>query len=52
MRASYGDRWLGFSRESLTSFLEKAGFAVKSASRTPVEKGLYIHLILAVPAAA
>lgn len=52
MRVSYGDRWLGFSRESLESFLQKAGFVIKSATRTPVEQGLFIHLILAAPAAA
>lgn len=52
MRVSYGDRWLGFSREHLESFLQKSGFMVRSATRTPVEQGLFIHLILAVPAAA
>ena len=45
MRVSYGDRWLGFTGDMLAAGLERAGFAVSSASRFPVEKGLVIHLI-------
>lgn len=51
MRVTYGDRWLGFTREELCAALRKAGFAPVAASATPVEKGLCIHLIQAAPAA-
>ncbi len=52
MRVSYGDRWLGFTTEALTSALAGAGFTVLSVDRTPVEQGLFIHLIVAeLPAA-
>ena len=52
MRVTYGDRWLGFTEEALCAALEKAGFAPVSTTRTPVEKGLFIHLIQADLAAA
>lgn len=45
MRSSYGDRWLGFSAETLRQSLENAGFSLFSIDRTPVEKGLFIHII-------
>lgn len=51
MRVSHGDRWLGFTREALCSALQKAGFIVVSVGRTPVEKGLFIHLVQAELAA-
>ena len=47
MRVAYGDRWLGFTAEALTSALTKAGFTVLSVDRMPVEQGLFIHLIVA-----
>jgi ArsR family transcriptional regulator len=47
MRVTYGDRWLGFSKEALCAALKRAGFALVSASNMPVEKGLSIHLIQA-----
>lgn len=52
MRVTYGDRWLGFTKEGLFTALQKAGFAPVSATRTPVEKGLFIHLIEAELTAA
>jgi hypothetical protein len=52
MRVSYGDRWLGFSIEALSSALSRAGFTSVSTCRFPVEKGLFIHLILATPTVA
>ncbi len=47
MRVAYGDRWLGFTTEVLTSALAKSGFTVCSVEKTPVEQGLFIHLIVA-----
>ncbi len=52
MRLTYGDRWLGFTQEALCSALERAGFALLTVTRLPVEKGLSIHFIQAAPAAA
>ena len=52
MRVSYGDRWLGFGFDALSSALSRAGFIPVSTQRFPVEKGLFIHLILAESAAA
>ncbi len=51
MRASYGDRWLGFTMEALTAALARAGFAPRTAERIAVEQGLFIHLIVAEPSA-
>lgn len=52
MRVTYGDRWLGFTLETVKTFLENAGFSLVSATKTPVEKGLFIHLIQAELTAA
>lgn len=52
MRITYGDRWLGFPGETLVDFLENAGFSLISATKTPVEKGLSIHLVQAELTAA
>ena len=52
MRLTYGDRWLGFTKETLYSALETAGFVPLSVARVPVEKGLFVHFIQAAPAAA
>lgn len=51
MRVSHGDRWLGFTEEALRAALLKAGFTPISTARTPVELGLFIHLIQAELAA-
>ena len=47
MRTLYGDRWLGFSQDDLTAFLDKAGLTVAKYRRQDVKKGLALHLILA-----
>ncbi|CAK7073567.1 MAG: 2-methoxy-6-polyprenyl-1,4-benzoquinol methylase, mitochondrial [Desulfovibrio sp.] len=52
MRVTYGDRWLGFPLETMRDALEKTGFSLVSATKTPVEKGLFIHLIQAELSAA
>lgn len=52
MRVTYGDRWLGFSEETLCAALQKAGFSLVATERVPVEKGLFIHFIQAEFAAA
>ena len=51
MRVTYGDRWLGFTYESLCSALEKSGFNLVAATKISVEKGLFIHVIQAEPSA-
>lgn len=43
LRTDYGDRWLGFEPETMTSFLEEAGFGLERSFARPVEKGLSIH---------
>jgi len=40
MRRRFGDRWLGFSREQLTVWFERSGFALTGWSAYPVNKGL------------
>lgn len=52
MRVTYGDRWLGFSEDALAAALQKAGFSLVESTRTPVEKGLFIHLMQAERPAA
>lgn len=47
MRAKYGDRWLGFSLEELSSALMKTGLTIADYRRQTVKKGLALHLILA-----
>ena len=47
MRTDYGDRWLGFSKEDLHSFLQRAGFAVENHSMVPIEQGLQLHIVKA-----
>ncbi len=47
MRLEYGDRWLGFDRETLHGHLARAGFTVESSALAPVERGLSLHVILA-----
>ncbi|MDR0339807.1 MAG: metalloregulator ArsR/SmtB family transcription factor [Desulfovibrio sp.] len=47
MRHEYGDHWLGFDRESLHGFLERAGFRVQESRVAPVERGLSLHIIVA-----
>lgn len=47
MRNRYGDRWLGFAEDALATVLQKAGFAVHSAVRKPVGRGLTLLLLQA-----
>ncbi len=49
MRRRFGDRWLGFSREKLTDWLDRAGFALETWSEHPVNKGLVAARAVARP---
>jgi ArsR family transcriptional regulator len=43
LRTDYGDRWLGFTVETIDGFLKEAGFALRYSAAKPVEKNLAIH---------
>ena len=45
MRATYGDRWLGFPRENLVGMLEFAGLRVVDYQSCEVKMGLSLHLV-------
>lgn len=47
MRSEYGDRWLGFDADALSTLLEDSHFRVCHIQRHPVEKGLTLLLVLA-----
>lgn len=47
MRDEYGDRWLGFSQESLEAMIGEAGLRVRELQRHPVEKSLGLLVALA-----
>jgi len=47
LRNEYGDRWLGFDRDTLYSHLSRAGFDVVSGELAPVERGLALHIVVA-----
>lgn len=47
MRQTYGDRWLGFSTETLEKYLKNAGFFPIKHTKQDVRMGLEIHLLLA-----
>lgn len=47
MRNTYGDRWLGFTREELMSALTAAGLIPVDCRRHEVKMGLALHLMLA-----
>ncbi len=47
MRTKYGDRWLGFTPEMLTSLVRDAGFNLVSIERKNIEKELGLLLVLA-----
>ena len=49
MRRRFGDRWLGFSREKLSEWLERAGFVLEAWSEHPVNKGLVAARVVARP---
>ena len=46
MRAVYGDRWLGFTREDMDAMLRGAGFETVEYRREEVKLGLALHLVL------
>ncbi|MDR1945725.1 MAG: metalloregulator ArsR/SmtB family transcription factor [Desulfovibrio sp.] len=53
MRSEYGDHWLGFERDTLCSFLTRAGFSVRETRLAALECGLALHIIISEnPAAA
>jgi ArsR family transcriptional regulator len=47
MRRRFGDRWLGFSREQLGEWLDRAGFVPETWSEHPVNKGLVAARLVA-----
>lgn len=47
MRSRFGDRWLGFEPEEIQSWLEQAGFQVRSMEQYTVKLGLSLVLYLA-----
>jgi len=49
MRRRFGDRWLGFSREKLSKWLDRAGFLLEDWSEYPVNKGLVTARAVARP---
>jgi len=49
MRGRFGDRWLGFSREQLSAWLDRAGFGLAEWSEHPVNKGLVVACAVAKP---
>ena len=49
MRRRCGDRWLGFSREKIAAWCERAGFVLERASEHPVNKGLAVGRYIARP---
>lgn len=49
MRRRFGDRWLGFSREKLSEWLDRAGFELADWSEHPVNRGLVAARAVARP---
>lgn len=49
MRRRFGDRWLGFSREQLSAWLDRSGFTLTDWSAYPVNKGLVAARTVARP---
>ncbi len=47
MRSRFGDRWLGFEPEEIRTWLEQAGFQVRSMEKYTVKLGLSLVLYLA-----
>jgi ArsR family transcriptional regulator len=43
LRTDYGDRWLGFTAETIDGFLKESGFALQYSTAKPVKKNLTIH---------
>lgn len=47
MRSNYGDRWLGFSKETLQSYMQELGFNIINYKTQKVKMGLQLHLLIA-----
>lgn len=48
LRERFGDRWLGFSRENIARFLDKAGFRLEASHDFPLVSSLTLVLYCAV----
>jgi ArsR family transcriptional regulator len=46
LRSRYGDRWLGFSEKQVLSWLEGAGFTVKTSTHYGIENDLLVFLMV------
>ncbi len=44
LRSRYGDRWLGFARQEIESWLAQAGFSVQQRSEFPVQMNLRLFI--------
>ena len=47
MRERFGDRWLGFSSQEVSSWLDRAGFTVERIEEKPVKLGLRLGFYVA-----
>ena len=47
MRSNYGDRWLGFSKETLQAYMQELGFNIINYKTQKVKMGLQLHLLIA-----
>lgn len=47
MRSNYGDRWLGFSKETLEAYMRESGFDIIQYKTQKVKMGLELHLLIA-----
>lgn len=47
MRTEFGDHWLGFEKETLTTMISESGFIVSEAITIPIKKGISLHIITA-----
>lgn len=47
MRSNYGDRWLGFTKETLEAYLLELGFNIIRYKTQKVKMGLQLHLLIA-----
>jgi ubiquinone/menaquinone biosynthesis C-methylase UbiE len=50
MRTKYGDRWLGFEKYEIKSWLDKADFSIKENSEFEIQNDLKLNLYLAIKA--
>lgn len=48
LRERFGDRWLGFSKEQISRFLDKAGFRLEDSQAFPLVSALNLDLYQAV----